>query len=199
MSSHEHRRSPSLRATLNSSPGRADECWLRRLIPCLNEAETSSAACPGVTTLAEHGIAGEVVSPTTLRDGRSAPSWSRRGRARGHRAPPRLGTPTWRASPRRGRHIVMAIADLTSTSGTSALPGRAGEAARPRDGGPHGRHPARAMPWLHRYIGNRPQRHAQRVLPHGRARCPLRHARLPPRRLIARPDAPPAWSSPTRW
>ena len=84
----------------------------------------------------------------------------------------------------RGRHIVMADADLTYDFGEiPRFLERARGRRRPRHGRPHGRHPARrdavAAP-LHRQPD--PLRHAQPLLPHRRPRRPLRHARLPPRR-----------------
>ena len=84
----------------------------------------------------------------------------------------------------RGRYILMADADLTYDFGE--IPRFLAELEAGADlvmgDRMDGIEPG-AMPWLHRYIGNPVlSRHAQPLLPHRRARRPLRHARLPPRR-----------------
>ena len=86
-----------------------------------------------------------------------------------------------------GDYIVMADADLTYDFGDiPRFVDRARRGRRPRDGRPHAGHPARRdalAPPLRRQPGA--ERHPQPLLPHRRARRPLRHARGPARRAAA--------------
>ena len=71
------------------------------VIPCLNEEENIEACVRrALEVLREHDIAGEVVVADNASEDRSAELAEAAGRARGHRAAPRLRlAPTWPASP----------------------------------------------------------------------------------------------------
>ena len=174
------------------------------VIPCLNEAANIERCVAWArTTMAEHGIDGEVVVADNDSDDESAALAIAAGARVVHERRRGYGNAYMAGfAAARGRYILMADADLTyDFSEIPRFVGRARGRRRPRDGRPHGRHPARrdavAAP-LHRQP--RPLRHAQPVLPHRRARRPLRHARLPPRPAARCSScARPAWSSPPRW
>ena len=122
-----------------------------------------------------HGIAGEVV----VADNGSEDGSAELARAAGARVvhEPRRGYGSAYLAgfaAARGTYIVMADADLTYDF--NEIPRFVAGARRrrgARDGRPDGQHPAGAMPWLHRYVGNpRPLRLPQPPLPHGRRATP---------------------------
>ena len=174
------------------------------VIPCLNEAENiEECVTRARTVLGEHAIPGEVI----VADNDSEDDCAALATAAGARVV---------HEPRRGYGSAY-LAGFAAARGKlhrhgrrrphlrlrrhPALPGRARGRRRPRHGRPHGQHPAGrhalAAP-LRRQPGA--LGHPQPLLPHRRARRPLRHARLPPRRAAARSTcAAPAWSSPPRW
>ena len=128
------------------------------MIPCLNEAANIERCVTWArTTLAEHGIRGEVVvadndSEDESRRARRSPP----ARASSTSAAAATATPTWPASPPpSGRYVVMADADLTYDFGE--IPRFLEELENGADlvmgDRMDGIQPG-AMPWLHRYIGN---------------------------------------------
>jgi glycosyltransferase involved in cell wall biosynthesis len=135
----------------------AEELLVSVVIPCLNEADNIERCVAwALTTLAEHGIAGEVVVADNASDDGSAELAAAAGahvvheRRRGYGNAYMAGF-----AAARGRHIVMADADLTYDFGEiprflSELEDGADLVMGDRmDGIQKG-----AMPWLHRYIGN---------------------------------------------
>jgi glycosyltransferase involved in cell wall biosynthesis len=135
----------------------ADELLVSVVIPCLNEADNIERCVAwALTTLAENGIAGEVVVADNASDDDSAELAAAAGahvvheRRRGYGNAYMAGF-----AAARGRHIVMADADLTYDFGEiprflSELEDGADLVMGDRmDGIEKG-----AMPWLHRYIGN---------------------------------------------
>ena len=134
-----------------------DELLVSVVIPCLNEADNIERCVSWArTTLAEHGIAGEVVvvdngseddsAPLALQAGARLVSERRRGYGNAYMAG---------FSAARGRYIVMADADLTYDFGdvprflTELEAGADLVMGDRMDGIQPG-----AMPWLHQYIGN---------------------------------------------
>ena len=134
-----------------------DELLVSVVIPCLNEAANIERCVSWArTTLAEHGIAGEVVvvdngseddsAPLALQAGARLVSERRRGYGNAYMAG---------FSAARGRYIVMADADLTYDFGdvprflTELEAGADLVMGDRMDGIQPG-----AMPWLHQYIGN---------------------------------------------
>ena len=192
MSSHEHRRAPSLPGPRSPLPaaGRAPR---QRRHPVPQRGREHRA----LRRVGAHD-AGRARDPRRGRRGRQRlrgclrRAGARRRRPRRPRAPPRLRQRLHgglRRRPRPPHRDGRRRPDLRLRR-DPAVPGRARGRRRPRHGRPHGRDPARrhavAAP-LHRQPD--PLRHAQRLLPHRRPRRPLRHARLPPRQ--ARGARPP--------
>ena len=135
----------------------APELLVSVVIPCLNEAENIERCVAwALTTLAEHRIAGEVVVADNDSDDGSAELAARAGARVVHERRRGYGNAYMAGfAAARGRHIVMADADLTYDFGEiprflSELEGGADLVMGDRmDGIQKG-----AMPWLHRYIGN---------------------------------------------
>ena len=155
MSSHEHRR-----ALLSPDPevlsSQEDELLVSVVIPCLNEAANIERCVAWALTLTENGIAGEVVVADNDSDDDSAELARAAGarvvherrRGYGHAYMAGFGAA-------RGRHIVMADADLTYDFGE--IPRFLAELETGADlvmgDRMDGIQPG-AMPWLHRYVGN---------------------------------------------
>jgi glycosyltransferase involved in cell wall biosynthesis len=135
----------------------APELLVSVVIPCLNEAENIERCVAwALTTLAEHDIAGEVVVADNDSEDGSAELAARAGARVVHERRRGYGNAYMAGfAAARGRHIVMADADLTYDFGEiprflSELEDGADLVMGDRmDGIQKG-----AMPWLHRYIGN---------------------------------------------
>jgi glycosyltransferase involved in cell wall biosynthesis len=135
----------------------APELLVSVVIPCLNEAENIERCVAwALTTLAEHYIAGEVVVADNDSEDGSAELAARAGARVVHERRRGYGNAYMAGfTAARGRHIVMADADLTYDFGEiprflSELEDGADLVMGDRmDGIEKG-----AMPWLHRYIGN---------------------------------------------
>ena len=163
------------------------------VIPCLNEEENvERCVLAAIAALRSADLAGEVIVVDNDSEDRSAEIAAAAGarviseRRRGYGSAYLAGF-----AAARGTYIVMADADLTyDFNEIPNFVARAGVRRAARDGQPHGQHPAGrdavAAP-LHRQPA--PDRRAQPVLPHRRARRPLRHARAAHRRAA---DARPA-------
>jgi glycosyltransferase involved in cell wall biosynthesis len=134
-----------------------DELLVSVVIPCLNEAENIERCVSwALTTLAEHGIPGEVVVADNDSDDGSAALALAAGARVVHERRRGYGNAYMAGfAAARGRHIVMADADLTYDfgeiprfldvleSGADLVMGDRLDGIRPG-----------AMPWLHQYIGN---------------------------------------------
>jgi hypothetical protein len=134
-----------------------DELLVSVVIPCLNEAENIERCVSwALTTMAEHGIAGEVVVADNDSDDDSAALAARAGARVVHERRRGYGNAYMAGfAAARGRHIVMADADLTYDfgeiprfvaeleSGADLVMGDRMDGIQPG-----------AMPWLHQYIGN---------------------------------------------
>ena len=78
----------------------AEELLVSVVIPCLNEAENIERCVAwALTTLAENGIAGEVVVADNASEDGSAALAARPARASSTSAAAATATPTWPASP----------------------------------------------------------------------------------------------------
>ena len=134
-----------------------DELLVSVVIPCLNEAENIERCVSwALTTLAEHGIPGEVVVADNDSDDGSAALALAAGARVVHERRRGYGNAYMAGfAAARGRHIVMADADLTYDfgeiprfldvleSGADLVMGDRMDGIQPG-----------AMPWLHQYIGN---------------------------------------------
>ena len=162
-----------------------DELLVSVVIPCLNEAANIERCVSwALTTLAENGIAGEVVVADNDSDDDSAALALAAGARVVHERRRGYGNAYMAGfAAAQGRHIVMADADLTYDFGE--IPRFLAELETGADlvmgDRMDGIQPG-AMPWLHRYIGNPLLSGTLNLFFRtGRARRPLRHARLPPR------------------
>ena len=134
-----------------------DELLVSVVIPCLNEAENIERCVTwALTTMAEHGIRGEVVVADNDSEDDSAALALAAGARVVHERRRGYGNAYMAGfAAARGRHIVMADADLTYDFGEiprflEQLEDGADLVMGDRmDGIQPG-----AMPWLHRYIGN---------------------------------------------
>jgi glycosyltransferase involved in cell wall biosynthesis len=134
-----------------------EELLVSVVIPCLNEAENIERCVQWAhTTLAEHGIAGEVVVADNDSEDGSAELAAKAGARVVHERRRGYGNAYMAGfTAARGRHVVMADADLTYDFGDiprflEQLEDGADLVMGDRmDGIQPG-----AMPWLHRYIGN---------------------------------------------
>jgi glycosyltransferase involved in cell wall biosynthesis len=134
-----------------------DELLVSVVIPCLNEAANIERCVAwALTTLAENGIAGEVVVADNDSDDDSAELARAAGARVVHERRRGYGNAYMAGfAAARGRHIVMADADLTYDfgeiprflaeleTGADLVMGDRMDGIKPG-----------AMPWLHRYIGN---------------------------------------------
>ena len=134
-----------------------DELLVSVVIPCLNEAANIERCVTwALTTLAEHGIAGEVVVADNDSDDDSAALAIEAGARVVHERRRGYGNAYMAGfGAARGRYIVMADADLTYDFGE--IPRFLAELETGADlvmgDRMDGIQPG-AMPWLHRYIGN---------------------------------------------
>ena len=134
-----------------------DELLVSVVIPCLNEAANIERCVAwALTTLAEHGIAGEVVVADNDSDDDSAALAIEAGARVVHERRRGYGNAYMAGfGAARGRYIVMADADLTYDFGE--IPRFLAELETGADlvmgDRMDGIQPG-AMPWLHRYIGN---------------------------------------------
>jgi glycosyltransferase involved in cell wall biosynthesis len=134
-----------------------DELLVSVVIPCLNEADNIERCVTWArTTLAEHGIAGEVIVADNDSEDASAALAVAAGARVVHERRRGYGNAYMAGfAAARGRYVVMADADLTYDFGEiprflAALEAGADLVMGDRmDGIQPG-----AMPWLHRYIGN---------------------------------------------
>src|SRR5829696_8013492 len=139
------------------SPAPGDELAISVVIPCLNEAANIERCVSWArTTLAEHGIAGEVVVADNDSEDESAELARAAGARVVHERRRGYGNAYMAGfSAARGRYIVMADADLTYDfgdiprflehleDGADLVMGDRMDGIQPG-----------AMPWLHQYIGN---------------------------------------------
>jgi glycosyltransferase involved in cell wall biosynthesis len=134
-----------------------DELLVSVVIPCLNEEENIERCVSwALTTMAEHGIAGEVVVADNDSEDDSAALAARAGARVVHERRRGYGNAYMAGfAAARGRHIVMADADLTYDFGE--IPRFVAELENGADlvmgDRMDGIQPG-AMPWLHQYIGN---------------------------------------------
>src|SRR5829696_7784039 len=134
-----------------------DELLVSVVIPCLNEADNIERCVTWArTTLAEHGIPGEVVVADNDSEDASAALALAAGARVVHERRRGYGNAYMAGfAAARGRHIVMADADLTYDFGE--IPRFLAELEAGADlvmgDRMDGIQPG-AMPWLHRYVGN---------------------------------------------